>query len=425
MSFFSKIFGTKTADDKGSAAAAAIDGSAAEASAAAGHAAAEPGGGDFVTALSLQLRGDLDPAFTIYQSIAAAHPANNLAAFFSASIRAAKGDTGAAAESLRSSSQQASQSGESLSRVVALALVALVGDEAVRITFPAVADCVVTFGDLLKKEGFVQESAVCFEIAAGLAPDNAHVLQKLGDTLHDLRLYDYAEAVLQEALKHAPNHWATLYTYAVLLQDLGRNDEAISYYERAIPLYPDHLNSQNNFGAALLRANRLEEALAHCTRAAGLDPDSPFVKINLGNIYLLMEEYETARLCFSDAIALNDGLALAYFGLGSVEQSLQSDPKRVQELYLKALELAPMIAEVHHALALLLATEENPEALVHFAAAAQLNGQLKNLHKDFGSACQLLGRREEALGHWRTALEQDPEDAALQEAIASMEAEGA
>ena len=65
----------------------------------------------------------------------------------------------------------------------------------------AVADIVISFGDILKKEGFVRESAVCFEIVAELVPDNAHVLYRLGDTLHDLCIYDYAESVLQEALK--------------------------------------------------------------------------------------------------------------------------------------------------------------------------------------------------------------------------------
>jgi len=102
------------------------------------------------------------------------------------------------------------------------------------------------------------------------------VLHRLGDTLHDLRVYEYAESVLRKALELAPNHWDSLYTYAVLLQDLGRFDEAIGCYEKAVTLYPDHVKCRNNYGAALMLTGRLDEALAHCTAAAELDPAFPW-----------------------------------------------------------------------------------------------------------------------------------------------------
>jgi tetratricopeptide (TPR) repeat protein len=345
-----------------------------------------------------------------------------LARFFAAAIKAGKGNTVEAAETLRHLSGLISSAGENISRAITLELFAQVGHEPL-IRIPAVAEIIVSFGVLLKKENFLQESAVCFEIAAGLVPDNAHVLHKLGDTLHDLRMYDYAESVLLEALKHAPNHWGAVYTYAVLLQDLGRNEEAITYYEKASWLFPDHFNCQNNYGAALLRLNRLDEALKHCKIAAGIDPKSPFVKINLGNIYLLKQEYEAARTCFTEAISLNEHLYPAYYGLASVEQSMQSDPKRVKELYLKAIEINPSTPEAHYALGKLLAAEGDQEALAHFSAAAQLNNNLQYLHRDFANACLQLGRREEALDHLRIALQQNPDDLMVQEVLARMEAE--
>jgi tetratricopeptide (TPR) repeat protein len=402
MSLFTKIFGTTGGADK---------------------AAAAPREYDFFTTLSMQLRGELEPALALYQGAAAADPGDSLAPFFAAAIQAGQGDTAAAAESLRSLSERAAAEGESISRKILLELSAEVGDESVPLSPAAVAQLIVAFGDLLKKEGLLRESAVTFEIAAGLAPDNANVLHKLGDTLHDLRVYDYAESVLQGALQCAPNHWGALYSYAVLLQDLGRDEEAIACYQKAVVFHPGHAKCQNNYGAALLRTNRLEEALVHCNLAAGLDPGSPFVKINLGNIHLLMGKYETARKFFAEAIALDNTLAPAYFGLGAVEQGVNGDPGRVRELYLKALEINPAIAEAHQALGNQYALERNPEALSHFAAAAQLNDNLRNLQRDFGFACLQLGRREEAQEHLRLALLQDPDDAALQDALAGLEAE--
>jgi len=400
MSLFSKIFGTAGGADQ---------------------AAAAPREYDFVATLSMQLRGELEPALALYQGAAALEPSDCLAPFFAAAIRAGLGDAAAAAESLRALSRQAASEEQSVSRKILLELTSQVGDESV--SLPAVAQLVAAFGDLLKKEGLLQESAVTFEIAAGLAPDNANVLHKLGDTLHDLRSYDYAESVLQGALQCAPNHWGALYSYAVLLQDLGRDEEAIACYQKAVIFHPGHAKCQNNYGAALLRTNRLEEALVHCNLAAGLDPASPFVKINLGNIHLLQQKYESARRFFSEAIALDATLAPAYFGLASVEQGAGGDPGRVRELYLKALEMNPSLAEAHLALGNQLAIEGNPEALPHFQSAARLNEHLWNLQRDFGFACLKLGRREEALEHLNQALSQDPDDAALKEALAGLQAE--
>ena len=246
------------------------------------------------------------------------------------------------------------------------------------------------------------------------------MLHKLGDTLHDLRIDDYAESVLVEALNCAPNHWGALYSYAVLLQDLGRNEEAITFYAKAVNFNPDHVNCQNNYGAALLRTNRLAEALDHCTLAAKLDPRSPLIKINLGNIYFLMLQYQTARTCFAEAIALNSNLAPAYYGLASVEQALKSDPGQIKELYAKAISLNTSFPEAHHALGILLAADNDPEALAHFSLAAHLNGNLQNLHRDFGHACAQFGRREEALTHWKIAQQQNPDDVTVSDALARM-----
>ncbi|MDD2852972.1 MAG: tetratricopeptide repeat protein [Desulfuromonadaceae bacterium] len=339
MGFFDKLFRTKVTAD---------------------ITAAEPLEEDFSTALSMHLRGEIEPALNAYLKYYEEHPDDTLALFFASTIKAGKGNIGEAAESLRFLSRRISLEGQTLSLVVTQNVVALMSSET-HSTVPAVAEIIVSFGDLLKKEGFVQESVVCFEIAAGLVPAHANVLHKLGDTLHDLRIYDYAESVLLEALKHAPNHWGALYTYAVLLQDLGRIEEAVTYYEKAVTLIPNHIKCQNNLGAALMMSNRLEEALAHCSLAEKLDPASPLVKINLGNIYSQMREYENARRCFTEAISLDKNFALAYFGLGLVEQSLGSENELIRDLFLKAIELNPSIPEFHHALSKLLAGDGNPE----------------------------------------------------------------
>lgn len=401
MGFFTKMFGAKDSADQ---------------------ATADPREIDFFTALSLQLRGDVEPALSAYLKIEAELPAYNLAPFFAAAIKAETGNTDEAAQRLRDLSRRSASAGEAISRAIARELFSLMEEEPT-LNIPALTESIVVFGDRLKEAGFVQEGAVCFEIAAGLLPDHAPILHKLGDALHDLGIYDYAESVLRKALELAPNHWDALYTYAVLLHDLGRLDEAIGCYDKAVTLYPDHAKCQNNYGAALMLTGRLDDALAHCNLAAELDPEFTLARINLGNIHLLKREYETARNFFNNAIGLDRNVAAAYFGLASLERNTGGDPARVRELYLTAIELSPSMPQFHHALATLLAEQGNPEALAHFTAAVQLHNSLPNLQRDFGSACLQLGQREEGVEHLRLALEQNPEDTAARELLSKAEGE--
>ncbi|MBE0502490.1 MAG: tetratricopeptide repeat protein, partial [Desulfuromonadales bacterium] len=299
MGFFDKIFG-----DKETAANAA-----------------SPKANDFIDALALHLRGDIEPALGIYLQIVKEYPNDYLAPFFISAIMSGQGQSSEAAANLRSLSQQIAGQGGTISQSIYQRIVVQM-NEALHLSVSAVAEIIATFGDRLKENRFVQECAVCFEIARALDPENADLLYKFGDTLHDLRNYDYAEAVLQEALKYAPEHWGALYTYGVLLQDLGRLDEAISCYERAVAIDPAHAKCQNNLGAALLTLGRVDEALAHCTHALELAPNFALAKNNLGNIHLRKGEYEAARSCYSEALALDEKLAPAYFGLGSAEQGL-------------------------------------------------------------------------------------------------------
>lgn len=335
MGFFTKFFGPKET---------------------AATTAAESRNAGLTAALALQLRGDLPQALEAYQRIGTDNPDDNLAPFFAAATLTCMGKTAEAAQRLSDLSRRIATSGESISRAVSGDILPLIDGEPM-LSISDVAKIIVTCGDHLKSGGFVPQSAVCFEIAAGLLPDEVHVLHKLGDTLHDLGAYEYAEEVLRTALELAPEHWGTLYTSAVLFQDLGRFGEALARYEMAVALNPDHVRCQNNYGAALLHTGQLDEALVHCTLAAQLDPGFPLARINLGNIYLQKQDYDTARSCFHEALALDEKLAPAYFGLGVVEQYAGGDRERSRDFYLKAIELNPDNPRFHEALANLLAGE--------------------------------------------------------------------
>lgn len=407
MGFFSKFFGAKEPRQVAADPQEAV--------------ATEGGSADFTAAVLMQMRGEHDAALAAYQELTDRFPDDNLAPFFAAAIKAGSGRVEDAVAVLRSLSQRCSGAEQGISQAIILELSAQLSDSSQHGRIPGIAELIVSFGDNLKAAGFVYEAAVLYEIAVALLPDRANVLHRLGDTLHDLRLYEYAESVLQEALKHAPNHWDSLYSYALLLQQLGRDEEALPFYEKAALFNPDHVNCRNNYGSALMRSNRLEDALAQCTTAFGLEPENPFVQINLGNIRYLMREPDKAREHFRKAIELNPEHPAAYFGLAAVEQALGSAREAVQELYQKVLAIDPRIAEAHHALGTIYASAASPEALPHFEQALALNPSLRGLNRDFAVAYLQLGRRDEALQQLKLALEKNPADAEVADMIANLE----
>lgn len=396
MGFFSKFFGTKEVGN---------------------DAAQTARGDDLFSALSLHLAGEADAAATLYRQLGAGQPAAILAPFLSATLLAAGGAVAEAAERLRELSRRCAADNAALSQCVVRELDTLFREELV-FDVAAVAGIVVDCGECLKKKGFAAESAVCFEIASVFLPNDPAVLYQLGDTLHDLKNYSYAEKVLKKVLEIAPDHWFALYVYAVLLQDLGRYDEAISYFERAIALNPDHVKCQNNYGAALMQVGRLDEARFHCTLAAQQDPDFLQARLNLGNIHLLKTEYDSAKACFEQVLAVNSRISHGYIGLAAVELQAGGEGARAIALYRKALECPPPFPAVHHALGNLLLETGDVAALEHYAAAAGLYATLPGLHRDFGRACLHFGRREEGLEHLRLAIEQNPEDQAARELLA-------
>jgi Flp pilus assembly protein TadD len=327
LSIFKNIFGTKTEAEKPKPVAA-------------------PQHVDLATALSMLLLGQLDEAHQAFLRIHEAAPEDDLAAYFTAALTAYKGEVAEAAASLRALSAAIASRGGGISHAIVTDTLAVATPR----MLAGVAEISVGFGVTLKEQGFLREGVVCLEIAAGLLPDNPHILHKFGDALHDLGHYDYAEKVLLEALKNAPNHWGALYTYAVLLQDLNRDEEALQYYDKAARFDPSHAKCLNNYGAALLRTNRVDEALVQCTAAAELDPESPLVQVNLGNIYFLKQQYEEARNCFGRAVALNDNLAAAHLGLGKAEEALGGDLELAKEHYRTAVRLSPALTELYPAL---------------------------------------------------------------------------
>lgn len=120
---------------------------------------------------------------------------------------------------------------------------------------------------------------------------------------------------------------------------------------------------------------------------------------------------------FKQAIAIDSNYALAYCGLADAYFRLSNvhfPPREVlpkaKEAALRAVEIDESLAEAHASLGLVKVYYDHDwnGAEIEFRKAVRLNPYLVLAHQRFGSYLTFMGRFEESIRHYETALDLDP-----------------
>ncbi|WP_200157711.1 O-linked N-acetylglucosamine transferase, SPINDLY family protein [Allochromatium vinosum] len=200
-------------------------------------------------------------------------------------------------------------------------------------------------GTLLVHQGDHEAARTALEEARRLDPQDAEILNSLGQALQGLDCPDEALDVYREALRLQPesaecwhNHALILhaqgrleealtsydqavrirpdyakahYNRGSLLSDLGRPGDALLAYERALEIKPDSAESFNIRALALLDLGRLTEALASLDRALEIQPNFAGALSNRGNVLKDLGRLDEAIASYGRALALQPGLMAA------------------------------------------------------------------------------------------------------------------
>lgn len=217
--------------------------------------------------------------------------------------------------------------------------------------------------------------------AAGLAPDDADIQNRLGEALDRLGALDAAIQAFHgalaarpafqkaannliltlvkagrgpEALDRAralaardPRDPERLFTLALALseQDL---EEALAVFRRVLDLAPDHALARYNLALALKRADRLHEAAAELRRAIAIEP-RPEAHYSLGVILWHQGDVDGALGALRAAIAAHPQYADAYYTLGAVLKARKELPPAAAALR-RAIALRPDLWGAHYTL---------------------------------------------------------------------------
>lgn len=148
-------------------------------------------------------------------------------------------------------------------------------------------------GDVLLREGRVDEAIPHFRESIRLAPKLPEPYNKLGSALGAKERHEEAIALFRQGLALAQT--AELHhNLGFALMRLSRLEEAISEFEAALRRDPDHMLSLVHLGVAVRAQGQLDESARLLRRAVGLQPQDVEARRSLAVTLVLSRRIEEA-----------------------------------------------------------------------------------------------------------------------------------
>jgi tetratricopeptide (TPR) repeat protein len=191
----------------------------------------------------------------------------------------------------------------------------------------------------------------------------------------------------------------------------GNLDGAVKLYNEILKLSPDHLDANYLLGTLYAEAGEFDTARRYLEKADSINSASPYIKVNFANVCKALGDFDTARELYRQALALEENLPQALFGLGHIQEIADNDREGALDHYRKAVQLNPNDPAVLQTMGRLLFSQGDRNALDYFRMAAQINPRQPEIFKDLGIACIQFGETAEGANYLRQVLQINRQDA--------------
>lgn len=145
----------------------------------------------------------------------------------------------------------------------------------------------------------------------------------------------------ETAVKLDPENNDTWRAYASALVQTGDYDKALKTYEELEKRHALKPEDYSDLSTALFRAGKEDKALEMGLKAVEADSTNCDPYFNLGFIYMKKQEYANAARMFEKKIECDPKSLSAYLNAGSCYMQPPKNLPRARELFLKAVELRP------------------------------------------------------------------------------------
>lgn len=256
----------------------------------------------------------------------------------------------------------------------------------------------------------------------GSAGATAEAWGDLGQLYWAYELYDAADVCFANAVHLAPSEPRWIYFRGVTAEAQGRYDDAVDHFQRTSTLHAEHLPSLLRLGHIALERHQLSAAKASFQRVLSRQPNSAAAFYGLGRVAALQQDAQEAVSRFEqslrfqpDASAVHHQLGLAYRDLGRMELAkehlAQSGARRprFEDPWTDAAMTLVSGARMH----LVQGGREShagrlQEALRHFRRAVEIDPELPQAHHNLGATLGALGQHGDALASLEASIELEP-----------------
>ncbi|WP_024513638.1 tetratricopeptide repeat protein [Bradyrhizobium sp. Tv2a-2] len=205
-------------------------------------------------------------------------------------------------------------------------------------------------------------------------PENAETLHLMALVCFNAGQFDHAIEWISQAIRKDPRP-AYLTLLGTALLNLRRHDDALLVFDKAVQLRPDDASLWNNLGNACIESNRLSDAIASFQRALAIDPVHWDSAYKAGVMLQQQRRFDEALACLDICKRLK--------------------PDDAPTLHIRAMAL--------HGL------KRFDDALSDNRRAQALDAQNPHIQNNLGRDLAELGRPEEALSWFDSALKVRPD----------------
>ncbi|MFH1615441.1 MAG: tetratricopeptide repeat protein [Planctomycetota bacterium] len=185
------------------------------------------------------------------------------------------------------------------------------------------------YGNLLMKEGRVEEAVGYLQKALEARPGSIDVHNNLGVALLALGRTSQAREHFEKVSALDANDIEARTNLATVLLLESRYDEAIEAYGHILELNPKDIAVLNGIGIAYWQQGKLEEAIGNFERVLEIEPDAVMTHYRLGMIYRTKGENDKAIRHLRRVVELSPGyveglnqLAETYVAAGQYEHAI-------------------------------------------------------------------------------------------------------
>jgi tetratricopeptide (TPR) repeat protein len=216
---------------------------------------------------------------------------------------------------------------------------------------------------------------------------------------------DAALVELQAAAKLAPKDPALPHMAGRVLASQQQLKAAAQQFSQALALDPQFLPALSDRADVLAELRDDKAALADLTRLTQLQADNPTAWVKRGMVAQRSGRLDDARNSYTQALKLNDGLAVAHNNLASMALERQEPPAQALASAQRAVALAPQVPQFQSTLgwALWRSGQTGP-ALAALEKAAQLGPGLPEIQARLGELHEAMGQKAQAKAAYQKAL---------------------